>query len=161
MKIDHLFTKCLLNALNSVTFDISLVIDPKFRNVFSLLGKSDGRTTIIVKLLFCQKCFQIFICTPTLSHSVTPKFCSTPPCSAASTLQTPHFLLCLKQVGVRSCILPLFWINLIQFSGRYKPDQCGTPFPTIPLSSHSPFLGRDCVGLRMVLKVPKDGPSTP
>ncbi|KAK5600477.1 hypothetical protein CRENBAI_019733 [Crenichthys baileyi] len=94
---------------------------------------------------------EIFICTPTLSlygsHSVTPIFCSTPPCSAASTLQTPPFLLCLKQGQGQD----LYASSILdQFDPIQRLIQTGSMWYIIhyiPASPPSHVLGRGCVGL--------------
>lgn len=43
----------------------------------------------------------------------------------------PSLLLLLAQPEV-GCRLPLIWVSVIQFSGRYKPAQCHTPPPPFP-----------------------------
>lgn len=91
---------------------------------------------------------------PAWFHSVTPSCCSTwwslpfpspppPPCAAWSRVWT--------------CKLPLFWVSLIQFSGRYKPAMFVTPSPpTNTCPGH-----KMCWQHPMVLKVPTDGPLPP
>lgn len=96
-----------------------------------------------------------------LCHPVT-LFCTVvcptypPPCPATSTPLPPP---CTAWSRVRTCRLPLFWVSVIQFSGRYKPVQCHTPPPPISLT----YPGhKTCRQPHMVLKVPTHtSPSPP
>lgn len=129
----------------TVWFDIGWNIPLKYSSIFlENQALKKHRRASDMSLLSSLLCI-ISVCFPTIPPATLSRYsalwCAHLPTTPFSHIHhhhhhhpfSPHSLR--RGVGVRTCRLPLIWVNVIQFSGCYKPAQCPTPPPTtLPLS---------------------------